>query len=79
MTEIIDTIRNGFRVRIFRCSFMMGIGLDQLTPHVHEIIFSRTMDEVLKSKSTRVVTRHTDPQSFSLQKSNYGRRARHKH
>jgi len=70
-------LKNNIRTRICTISFCIGIGTDQLTPKIYRYSF----DQYLGQATPRhLVLKHDRKEvkinSVSLQKSNYGRKAR---
>jgi hypothetical protein len=70
---------NGFKVKFCRTYFCIGIGMDQFTPVYHRYITGQSLGPV-KNKTNIHLPKEKDvqPQSKSLAKTNYGKRARHK-
>jgi len=70
---------NGFRVKFCRAYFCIGIGMDQFTPVYHRYITGQSLGPV-KNKANVLLPKekNTKPESESLAKTNYGKRARHK-
>jgi hypothetical protein len=70
---------NGFKVRFCRAYFCIGIGMDQFTPVYYRYTTGQSLGPVKKQASLYSPQKQTvKPQSESLAKNNYGRRARHK-
>jgi len=74
-----DIVRRYFdrkcKIRVYTLSLCMGIGLDQLTPYYHTVGIERILrTTIITQKSTNKSIDYRKPNTFSLQKSNYGRR-----
>jgi hypothetical protein len=74
--KIINVVRDKVKLKLIETSFCLGVGLDQLTPCYHTVIFTHFVGYVIKdSKPVDSASIHTKPvNTDKLYKSNYGRR-----
>ena len=76
--KITRTVINGFKVRICRVHFCIGIGMDQFTPVYHRFTTGQSLGPVKTWKnSDDLPQKNIKPQGKSLATTNYNKRARH--
>lgn len=77
--KVLKVIINGYKVRICRVYFCVGIGMDQFTPVYHRFSTGESLGPVKTKQSTaEVPPKNIKPQSKNMATSNYNKRARNK-
>ena len=75
--KVIKVVINGFKVRICRAYFCIGIGMDQFTPVYHRFSTGESMGPIKTKQSLcDVPSKDVKPQGKSLAKKNYNKKAK---
>lgn len=74
--KVINVIRDKMKLKLIETSFCLGIGLDQLTPLYHKVVFTHFHGYVVKqTKPVDTASIHTKPVNTDrLYKPNYSKR-----
>lgn len=80
MMKFIKVVRDNVKLKLVETQFCMGIGIDQITPEYHTVVFTHFVGYVIKMvKPTESASIHNKPvNTDSLYKSNYSKRVNFK-
>lgn len=80
MRRVIETVRNKMRIKLIETGFCLGIGMDQITPEYHIVVFTHFMGYVSDTiRPVDTVSIHAKSvNTDSKYKPNYGKRVRFK-